>query len=158
MTRSDAWRAAARESAPESAVVMALTLTHPDMAAPARLVSWDRAVEVDGETHQPTRFEVSLPDDPEERDPRAELRVDNVGRVLMRALESSDGAAGSQVELIELLVAPDGRAEVEWRQTLGVARASATTDTVTLTLGFEPLLGRPAVLHRHDPATSPGLF
>ena len=52
----------------------------------------------------------------------------------------------------------DGSPSVEWSQTIGVVGAAVDERAVTLRLGFERLLGRPAVNVRHDAATSPGLF
>ena len=40
--------------------------------------------------------------------------------------------------------------------TVGVAEV--TNEYVTVSLTDEPVFGRPAVIMRHDPATSPGLF
>jgi len=46
----------------------------------------------------------------------------------------------------------------EWEIVLDVIGIAGDSLKVTVSLGFDPLLGRPAVADRYDPQTAPGLF
>ena len=96
------------------------------------------------------------PDDVEGQAPQAELAIDNVGRALTQWVEAAGGGAGATVRVMQVLdiAAP----EVEWELTMDVAGVQVDAERVTARLGFDPLLGRAAVVMRHDPQTSPGLF
>ena len=68
------------------------------------------------------------------------------------------GGAGGTVRIFEVLIGGDGIAGApEWEIEMDIG-AIAVDDLVTVTLGFDPLLNRPAVSLRHDPQTAPGLF
>lgn len=154
---SERWQRAARELAPAARVVFAVEVAHEDLAAPIRAVADVRDLVLDGETYTAMPFQLRLPDDPDDQAPRAEVRLDNVGRLLTDPIASTSGGRGAAITLSEVLVA-DGEATVEWSQTIGVTGATVDDRSVVLRLGHERLLGRPAVHVRHDPATSPGLF
>ena len=47
---------------------------------------------------------------------------------------------------------------VEWSVELDVVGMRVSAQSVAARLGFDPMLHRPAVQIRHDPAHSPGLF
>ena len=66
------------------------------------------------------------------------------------------GGPGATARMMQVL-ARDG-APVEWEMTLDVTEVSIDSARVTVKLGFDPLLGRPAVLPRYDPRTAPELF
>ena len=152
---SDAHRRAQRELAPSDAVLHALEITHPDVAAPVRIVNDAVDHVIGGETYTALRFGVRLVDDVEGRVPRAELVVDNVGRPLTQWIEQSGGGSGASVRVMEFLA---GQAAPEWDLTLEVASMHADQQQIAATIGYENLLGRRAVRLRHDPETSPGLF
>ncbi len=88
--------------------------------------------------------------------PQAELAIDNVGRALTQWVEAAGGGTGATVRVMQVLDIADP--EVEWELTMDVAGVQVDAERVTARLGFDPLLGRAAVVMRHDPQTSPGLF
>lgn len=154
---SAAWQRAARELSPSARVVHAVEIRHPDLVAPLRAVNDVRDLELEGERYLAVPFALRLADDSEEQPPRAELRLDNVGRIVTAPIAATSGGEGAAVTVSEVLVA-DGAASVEWTQTIGVGGVTMDDRSVVLRLGFERLIGRPAVAVRHDPGTSPGLF
>ena len=154
---SESWHRAARELAPAARIVQAVEIEHPDLAEPLRCVNDVADLELGGATYAAVPFQLRLADDPENQAPRAEIRIDNVGRLLTAPIEDTSGGRGAMLRVSEVLVG-DGRAAVEWTQRIGVTHASVDERHVVLRLGFERLLGRPAMHVRHDPTTSPGLF
>ena len=159
---SDEWDRAARALAPSGSILHAVRFDHPDLPAPARIVNNVEQVSVGGDLYVPIRFDLRLADDVEGQAPAAELSVVNVGRELVQWVDRAHaGAEGATATLMELLI--DGHrtnrrtAQVEWSTTMDVASCSAG-DLVRVRLGYDPLLGQPAVRVRHDPRVSPGLF
>lgn len=145
-----------RAASPRYRVLTCAEIRHPDAITPVRLVNDIESRVIDGETYVRSRFEAQLADEVERRSPRAQLVVGNVGRALQQWVELVGGAGGGTVRVFEILdlagVLP------EWELTLDIASVATTSAHVVLTLGFDPLLGRPSVALRFDPQTAPGLF
>ena len=114
----------------------------------------DRTIE--GNRYVALRFDARLADDVEGQAPQAELAIDNVGRALTQWVEAAGGGTGATVRVMQVLDIAEP--EVEWELTMDVAGVQVDAERVTARLGFDPLLGRAAVVMRHDPQTSPGLF
>ena len=161
---SQRYARAGRELAPSDVILAALEIRHPDVSTPVRVIA-DR-VERLIETHvyTPVAFRARLVDDVDGRVPSAELAVDNVGRPLMAWIEASQGGRDATVRVMHVLPgaddagADDGTGAVAWEVTLDVLGVQATQLEVTVRLGYDPLLDRPAVRVRYDPRTAPGLF
>ena len=134
-------------------VVTAVEITHPDVTAPIRAVNDTKDHMIGAHTFVAARFNARLANDADGQAPRAELVIDNVGDVLTRWVELSDGGNGAVVKLMQ--VVDD---VVEWSVELDVVSMRVTTQSVLARLGFDPMLHRPAVQIRHDPDRSPGLF
>ena len=145
-----------RAAQPRNRILTCAEFRHPDLSAPLRAVNDTEDRVVAGETYTATRFEAKLADDAKRRAPRAEISVGNVGRALSRFVEESGGAAGGTVRLFQVL-AVDG-AHPNWELTLDIMGITGDSANVRVSLGFDPLLGRPAVALRYDPQTAPGLF
>ena len=146
---------ASRAGTPEALVVTAIEITHPDVTAPLRAVNDTRDHTIGAHLFVAARFNARLADDADGQAPRAELLIDNVGNVLTRWVELSDGGNGATVRLFQFQA---GVGAVEWEVELDVVSMRVTTQSVAARLGFDPMLHRPAVQIQHDPAHSPGLF
>ncbi len=144
-----------RASSPRKRVLTAIEITHPATLQPVRLVNDTRNARIDGQTYTACRFEARLSNDEAQRAPRAEIAIGNVGRQINDWVELTGGGAGGEVRIMQLL---EGANEVDWEMTMDLAGMSQSSEVVTATLGFDPLLGRPAVAIRYDPQTAPGLF
>ena len=157
---SERWRRAARALAPTRVLLIALEITHPDAPGPIRVVNDVADREIEGKTYVALRFGARLASDTEGQPPRAELVLDNVGRVVTQWIEVARGGAGAVVRLIQVSVDPDdpASAEVEWEQTLHVQSMQVDRAQVSARIGVPSLRGREAVIARHDPSRSPGLF
>ena len=137
-------------------VVTCVEITHPEADAPIRLVDDGEDLVIDGVTYLAARFEAQTVGDGGQRAPRGQLLIGNVGRQVSRWIEDAGGGAGGQARVMDVLVF-GGEGTVEWELTMDIA-SIATEENVQLGLGFDPLLGRPAVAMRYDPQTAPGLF
>ena len=150
------YREAAIGLAPAARIVTCIEIAHPAAAAPIRLVDDGEDAVIGGVAYRAARFEAVTAGDGGERAPRGQVAIGNVGREVSRWIEDADGGAGGQARVFEALVR-DGAGALEWELTMDIASISVE-DNVVLGLGFDPLLGRPAVAMRYDPQTAPGLF
>ena len=146
---SDAWRAAARAVAPEATLLAGVEITHPLVSVPLRGIRDSAAREIDGERWPAIWFEDGLAD---------ELRLRNVGAIATHWIEQAKGGAGATARLVGILVDTDDTADIEWEQRLSLQSVQIRTGWIVGRIAVPSLRGRPAVLARHDPARSPGLF
>ncbi len=153
---TDRFTVAERASASPDTIVTALEISHPSAFAPFRIVNDPVTRTIGGLEFTKSRFEFKLVDDYERRSPRASVVVANTGRDLSNWIEQIGGGAGATVRVLQALAIDN--AAVDWEMTLDVAGVQVDTARVTVRLGFDPLLGRPAVEMRYDPQTAPGLF
>jgi len=84
----------ARVSASESPKIL-LQIDHPELATPIRVINDTQSLTSNGYEYIAFPFNIVLPDDFENKLPKAQLMIDNVGRDLMYWLETTDGGAGS---------------------------------------------------------------
>ncbi len=156
ITPAERYALAQRAASPGDAVVACLEIRHPELGdAAVRVVNDAIDLELGGRRYAALRFDARLADDVEGRQPAAELWIDNIGRDLTQWIEAAGGGAGATVRVMQALRATRS---IEWEMTLDVLHVRVDQERVTVRLGFDPLLDRPAVLMRHDPRTSPGLF
>ena len=147
---------ARRETAPEHAILTALEIAHPAVSPPVRVVNDTEDRVIEGETYTAVRFDAVLASHDEGQVPRAQIAVDNVGRELNTWIERTGGGVGASVRAMQLL--DEAGAEVEWEVTMEIVSIVQSSERITATLGFDALLGRPAVRLRYDPEHAPGLF
>ena len=147
---------ALRASAPFDRIVEFVELRHPSAATPVRLVNDTENVTLNGEQYIATRFEARLAADEGRRAPTAELLVGNVGRAIDQWVSLVGGGAGGTMRYFEALASYGATPEFEIEMDI----ADIQTDSlyVTISLGYDPLLGRALVARQFDPVTAPGLF
>lgn len=133
-----------------------LEITHPDLASPVRVVNDVQDLVSNGNTFTALAFRVTLPDDLDSGQPRAQLAVDNVGRDLTSWIEASAGAAGAAVRLMQVRrSAPN---TIEWEVTLDLNNVSMNMLEVSGELGFDDLLNLPGIALTYRPDVAPGLY
>ena len=138
----------------------ALEIEHPAITEPVRVVADTVEHTVEGNRYVPLAFHARVPQAKEGEVRTAVLRIDNVGRELMRWVEASQGGRDASMRVLRLIPPIEGLVEsdIAWEVEMSVGVAEVTNEYVTVSLTDEPVFGRPAVILRHDPATSPGLF
>ena len=142
--------------APVNRIVTCVEITHPDSSDPVRLVDDGEDVTIGGVTYSAARFESTTTGDAGDQAPRGQLVIGNVGREMSQWIADSRGGIGGACRVFEVLVEGDAPS-VQWELTMDIA-AISEEETVSVTLGFDPLLDQPLVAMRYDPQTAPGLF
>jgi len=155
-TYSTQYRSTLAKVSAEEAPLVLLEIIHPQLDSPIRVVNDTQNITSNGHEYIAYPFRATLPDDYENKLPKALLSIDNIGRELMLWLETSGGGLGSTGTFRQVMRSrPD---QVEWSITMSLFNVSATNLEVTAELGFENLFSKPAVLVSYRPDTSPGLF
>ncbi len=101
------------------------------------------------------RFSVRLATETEGRPAHAEISLDNVGRLLTSAIEQTQVGVGGTVRVSQGLA---GAGAWDWSLQMDVLSAHVDAARVTLRLGYDPQMDKPAVRLRFDPQTATGLF
>jgi len=136
--------------------LLALEITHEDLAQPIRVVNDVEDLVSNGETFVAMAFRAELPSDLEEGQARARLVVDNVGKEMVGWLEASNGGRGARCRIMQLLRSdPD---TIEWEISMDLSNLVVSPLTVSGTLSFEDLLNRPGIPMLYRPEAAPGLF
>lgn len=133
-----------------------LTITGGGIVEPVRLVNDTREIVSNGETFLPLPFEFVPPKDASKETPRAQLRMDNIGRELVAELEALEPGAELMAKVQTIYRAEPDAVQHEFTAPLGAIRADVFT--VTASMGLSELMRRPVTNIRFDPTTAPGLF
>lgn len=133
-----------------------LEITGDGIPAPVRLVNDTRNVVHLGNTYVGIRFALILPKQADREIPRAQIRVDNVGRELVEDLEALPPGAElwATIKVVHRKT-PD---VVDFRFTAPMSGVSVDPLIASATVGVSDIWRRPAVDLRYDPLTAPGLF
>ena len=145
----------AATSAPEAPLVL-LEITHPGLTQPARVVNDTQDIVSNGNTFIACAFKCLMPDDFENRLPKAQISIDNVGKELMQWVESSAGGNGAMVRFMQVMRSRPNL--IEWEISMSLTNVKANFNSVMGDLGYENVFTRPAISLRYDPFTSPGIF
>ena len=142
-------------SAEEFSLIL-LQIDHDDLAAPIRVVNDRSDLTHQGNVYQRFAFKFSFPTDPENGLPEAQLEMDNVGREVMDWVEGADWNKLTTVTITMVRRSdPDTK---EYEVTMNLSDIKANQFTVSGRLGFEELLGAPALRVKYTPQTAVGLY
>lgn len=156
MTVSAATAARLQRTDDTGGVLTLLKIEHPSLSGPLRVVSDTRNLDSNGETFIGIPFQVKLPTDADKETPRAQLRMDNVGREMTAELEKLPPGAALQATLMVVHRAtPD---VVDYQFTASLVGVHIDSGLLTASISTGDLMRRPAVAIRFDPVTAPGLF
>jgi hypothetical protein len=145
----------AKVSGEETPLIL-LEINHPELTTPIRAVNDTENIISNGEEYIAFPFTCVLPDDYENRLPRARISIGNAGRDLMFWLETTDGGQGSVATFRQVMRSRPN--QVEWEITMGLFNVTATNVEVSAELGFENLFAKPAISINYRPENSAGLF
>lgn len=142
MSRSTRFKAAAN-ALDGAAPLILLEIIHPSLPQPVRVVNDVQDVASKGNVYTACPFRVAFPDDSDGKYPEAKLQIDNIGRELTYWLENSQGGAGAQCRLIQILRDyPD-----DWEADYLLDMRSIGVDqlVVTASLSYKNVFDLPAV-------------
>jgi hypothetical protein len=145
----------AKVSAEEAPVIL-LQIDHPGLPTPIRVVNDTQNLTSNGQEYIAFPFNCVLPDDFENKLPKARLTISNVGKDLMQWLEATDGGIGSTATFSQVMRSRPN--QVEWTITMALFNVMANNVEVSAELGFENLFAKPAISVQYRPENSPGLF
>lgn len=131
-----------------------LTVDHPDLGAPLRLVNNTESIVSDGETFEPFPFELVLPAETDTELPTVELVVDNVSRELLEEVRSISTPFTLTIEIV-LASSPD---VIEASYDLESRSATYDASSIRFQLGAEAYMSEPFPADIYTPTTYPGLF
>lgn len=157
MSRSLSLAARRAVNAQETAEVflLLLTLDHPDLAEPIRVVNNLEPIISRGHSFVAYPFEIALPDEDPDTVARVTLRIDNVDREIVRSLRSITSPLSVSLEVV-MAASPDTVEAGPFNMTLAAAEYDALT--VTGELAFEDVLNEPFPGHSYVPGEYPGIF
>ncbi|QQS08663.1 MAG: DUF1833 family protein [Phycisphaerales bacterium] len=133
-----------------------LTLSHPQLLQPIRVVNNNEDVTSDGFVYQRFPFDVHMPPENEDAPPKVNLRVAGADRTLVQAVRSLSGEAMTAELSVVLASSPDtieaGPLEFKLRD---VTYEAAIVEG---SLQFEDFLSEPYPADKLTPDKFPGLF
>jgi len=149
-------RAAIFAQSTDEVFLVLLTIAHPNIAdGPLRFVNNMSNIFSRGNEYLAFPFDIILPDENENRPPRAKLTIDNIDRRIVRAVREVQGQVTVTLEIV-LASSPDiveyGPSELTLTDVLYDAL------TVEGNLGPEDVLSEPIPGDSFDPSRFPGLF
>lgn len=156
MTLTVAAAAALQRVDDKHGLLQLLTVTGGGISEPIRLVNDTRDLVSQGQTFMAVLFEVVPPKDAAKEIPRAQLRIDNVGRDLGQELEALPPGAELVARLQVVYRGTPNAVDYEFVAPLSGIKANVFS--VTASMGPFSLMTRPAVAIRYDPFSAPGLF
>lgn len=133
-----------------------LEINHAGLASPIRVINDTQNLTSNGYEYIAFPFEVVLPDDFENKLPKAQLTISNVGKDLMYWIETTDGGAGSTATFKQVMRSRPN--QIEWSITMSLFNVMATNMAVNAELGFENLFSKPAISMQYRPDNSIALF
>lgn len=133
-----------------------LQIDHPELSSPIRVVNDTQNLTSNGYEYIAFPFEVVLPDDFENKLPKAQLTISNVGKDLMYWIETTDGGQGSTATFSQVMRSRPN--QVEWTITMSLFNVMATNMAVSAELGFDNLFAKPAISMQYRPSNSIAIF
>jgi hypothetical protein len=138
------------------APVYLLTIEHPQLATPIRVVNDNSDFTSNGNTFTAMAFQISLPDDVADQLPRAKIAIDNIGRELTQWLDASNGGQGATVTVQQVMRNTPNIVEAEY--VLDLINVKQDAFQVTGELGYEDTLNAPGLTVYYRPENTPGIF
>lgn len=139
----------------EEAFLILLTISHASLPAPLRVCNNAVDITSRGDIYIAFPFELSLPDDGDDRPPRARLAIDNVDRQIVQAVRSLDSSPAVLIEIVRA-AAPD---TVEARfEDFRFTNISYDSNLVEGDLTLEDFTSEPYPAAAFTPGLFPGLF
>lgn len=132
-----------------------LAVDHADIPSTLRFVNNTEDITSNSNLYTAFPFEVTMPDDSEEKEPVADLRIDNVSRELIDEIRTIQSPPLITISVI-IASTPD---TIEWGplelETQGV---TYTAESIVFKLGYSAFIGEPFPYKTFDTIGFPGMF
>lgn len=133
-----------------------MVIDHASFASPVRIVNDTRDWVIGGNTYVALPFGIKLPTQAQQENPRAQIRIDNVGRELTAAIEGLPVGASLLATL--QLVSRATPTVVDYEFIAQLSGINITPTLVTANMGPDDTMRQTAVRIRFDPVNAPALF
>lgn len=133
-----------------------MVIDHASFVSPVRIVNDTRDWIIGGHTYVALPFGVKLPTQAQQENPRAQIRIDNVGRELTSAIEGLPVGASLLATL--QLVSRATPTVVDYEFIAQLSGINITPTLVTANMGPDDTMRQTAVRIRFDPVNAPALF
>jgi len=152
---SPAARAALHAPETSDVFLVLLTIDHADMQSPIRVCNNTTDITSRGDIYIAYPFQLTLPDDEDNRPPRARLTIDNVDRQIVQAVRS---LTSSPTVTIEIIRAADPDVAEARFQDFRFTNISYDSHRVEGDLTVEDFTAEPYPAASFSPSLFPGLF
>lgn len=139
----------------DDAFLILLTINHAGLETPIRVTNNTVDVFSRGETFIAFPFEICLPDDEDEKTPRARLVMDNVERTVVQTIR---GLASPPSVLIEIIRAADPESVEARFEDFKFTDISYDSKKIEGNLGIEDFTTEPFPAGSFCPSLFPGIF
>ncbi len=133
-----------------------MVIEHASFASPVRIVNDTRDWVIAGNTYVALPFGIKLPTQAQQENPRAQIRIDNVGRELTAAIEGLP--VGASLIATLQVVSRATPAVVDYEFIAQLSGINITPTLVTANMGPDDTMRQTAVRIRFDPVNAPALF
>lgn len=133
-----------------------LVIEHESFASSVRIVNNTRDWSIGGNTYVALPFGIKLPTQAQQENPRAQIRIDNVGRELTAAIEGLP--VGASLVATLQLVSRATPSVVDYEFVAQLSGINITPTMVTANMGPDDTMRQTAVRIRFDPTNAPALF
>ena len=156
MSYSDGLKVNVNKLNADEALLVLLEITHPFLSTPLRLVSDNKNLVSNGFDFIAMNFKIHRQSDVQGELPKVSLTIPNVGRSLVRWIDSSEGGKNANINvMLARRSTPD---TIEESLNFGVDRVNITTDLITFSLVVQNNLIKRSVRFVYDIKRAPGLF
>lgn len=142
-------------NADEKILILA-EINHPFLGVPIRIVNDNQTLISLGNSFVPMEFSIKRQDDVQGELPSVMFSVQNVGRSLVRWIDSTGGGRDAKLKI--MMVRRSTPDVVEESLTLGIQRVTVTTEVVNFSLVVQNDLIRRSMKFVYDKQRAPGLF
>ena len=148
-------RAALHAPETDDVFLVLLTLDHADMSAPIRVCNNTTDITSRGDIYIAYPFQLTLPDDEDNRPPRARLTIDNIDRQIVQAVRDLTSSPTVTIDIIR--AAEPDVVEAQF-QDFRFTNISYDSHMVEGDLTVEDFTAEPYPAASFSPSLFPGLF
>jgi hypothetical protein len=142
----------------DEVVLMCVTISHPTIAAPYRLVTDTTPLVRASGTFEPFALALNLPTQDEDSIPQVQMSIDNVDNKILLSIRNLPAGVRPSV-LMEVVTASEPDTLMVGAANLKILSIDYDDGTVNATIGFEDDILNTAIPGAsYTPTNSPGLF